>query len=115
MRKVASGGTSSGSTAARTAVSPPPNALAEPARLQQQLPRQQQQHRGGWPNIEQRGGQNYRAGEKRRDAAGDEHFEGFCIDLLKELAKLLNFSYDIELVDDGMYGLEVGRQLERIR
>ncbi|KPM08548.1 glutamate NMDA receptor subunit 1-like protein [Sarcoptes scabiei] len=30
--------------------------------------------------------------------------QGYCIDLLKELAERLNFSYDLELVADGQYG-----------
>ncbi|XP_046911606.2 LOW QUALITY PROTEIN: glutamate [NMDA] receptor subunit 1 [Dermatophagoides farinae] len=30
--------------------------------------------------------------------------QGYCVDLLKELAKRLNFSYDLELVSDGQYG-----------
>lgn len=30
--------------------------------------------------------------------------EGYCIDLLKELAVRLNFSYQLELVPDGQYG-----------
>jgi ABC-type amino acid transport substrate-binding protein len=34
-------------------------------------------------------------------------YEGFCIDLLKEMAKLLNFTYEVVEVDDGAYGVEV--------
>lgn len=30
--------------------------------------------------------------------------QGYCIDLLKELAKRLNFTYEVELVADGQYG-----------
>uniref|UniRef100_A0A914H070 Uncharacterized protein n=1 Tax=Globodera rostochiensis TaxID=31243 RepID=A0A914H070_GLORO len=41
-----------------------------------------------------------------RDEHQQQQFEGFCIDLLKEMAKLLNFTYDIEVVDDGTYGVE---------
>ena len=36
------------------------------------------------------------------------HFKGFCIDLLKEIAKVLKFDYTIKLVDDGKYGAPVG-------
>jgi hypothetical protein len=34
-------------------------------------------------------------------------YEGFCIDLLKEMAKLLNFTFEVVEVDDGRYGVEV--------
>ncbi|XP_066573855.1 glutamate receptor ionotropic, kainate 3 isoform X2 [Amia ocellicauda] len=36
--------------------------------------------------------------------AGNDRFEGFCIDLLKELANILGFMYEIRLVPDGKYG-----------
>lgn len=35
---------------------------------------------------------------------GNERFEGYCIDLLRELAIILGFTYEIRLVDDGKYG-----------
>ncbi|KAG5271421.1 hypothetical protein AALO_G00179560 [Alosa alosa] len=43
---------------------------------------------------------------KKSDRAlvGNDRFEGFCIDLLKELAAILGFSYEIRLVPDGKYG-----------
>ncbi|PWA20702.1 hypothetical protein CCH79_00011514 [Gambusia affinis] len=43
---------------------------------------------------------------KKSDKAlvGNDRFEGFCIDLLKELAKILGFTYEIRLVPDGKYG-----------
>ncbi|XP_056142057.1 glutamate receptor ionotropic, kainate 3 [Lampris incognitus] len=43
---------------------------------------------------------------KKSDKAlvGNDRFEGFCIDLLKELANILGFSYEIRLVPDGRYG-----------
>ncbi|XP_076667724.1 glutamate receptor ionotropic, kainate 2 isoform X2 [Andrena cerasifolii] len=31
-------------------------------------------------------------------------YEGFCIDLIEEISKLLNFKYEFELVPDGNYG-----------
>ncbi|CAG2178659.1 unnamed protein product, partial [Oppiella nova] len=34
----------------------------------------------------------------------DECCEGYCIDLMEELAKRLNFTYDLEQVEDGQYG-----------
>ncbi|NXX34104.1 GRIK3 protein, partial [Nicator chloris] len=37
---------------------------------------------------------------------GNERFEGYCIDLLKELAIILGFSYEIRLVEDGKYGAQ---------
>uniref|UniRef100_A0A8C6K954 Glutamate receptor n=1 Tax=Nothobranchius furzeri TaxID=105023 RepID=A0A8C6K954_NOTFU len=43
---------------------------------------------------------------KKSDKAlvGNNRFEGFCIDLLKELANILGFTYEIRLVPDGKYG-----------
>ena len=35
---------------------------------------------------------------------GNERFEGFCVDLLAEIAKLVHFQYEIRLVPDGKYG-----------
>ncbi|KAH7645139.1 glutamate receptor [Dermatophagoides farinae] len=36
----------------------------------------------------------------------NDHFEGFCIDLLKAIAEMLNFQYELYLVPDGKYGAE---------
>uniref|UniRef100_A0A3Q4AA95 Glutamate receptor n=1 Tax=Mola mola TaxID=94237 RepID=A0A3Q4AA95_MOLML len=43
---------------------------------------------------------------KKSDKAliGNDRFEGFCIDLLRELASILGFTYEIRLVPDGKYG-----------
>ncbi|XP_035383999.1 glutamate receptor ionotropic, kainate 2-like isoform X2 [Electrophorus electricus] len=35
---------------------------------------------------------------------GNERFEGYCVDLLRELASILGFRYEIQLVEDGRYG-----------
>lgn len=35
---------------------------------------------------------------------GNNQYEGFCIDLLKRIAMICNFTYSIKLVDDGFYG-----------
>lgn len=43
--------------------------------------------------------------------AGNARYEGFCIDLLEEIAGMVGFEYRIELVPDGKYGaidLETG-------
>lgn len=37
----------------------------------------------------------------------DGKYEGFCIDLLEEMAKDLEFNYTIVEVVDGTYGIEV--------
>ena len=31
-------------------------------------------------------------------------YEGYCIDLLKKISKLANFTYEIKLVEDGFHG-----------
>lgn len=35
---------------------------------------------------------------------GNDQYEGFCVDMLRELSDILKFSYRIKLVDDGLYG-----------
>nr|QGW50284.1 gustatory receptor 29 [Chouioia cunea] len=37
--------------------------------------------------------------------SGNDRYEGFCIDLLKEIAHMVGFAYRIELVPDGKYGV----------
>ncbi|XP_028986320.1 glutamate receptor ionotropic, kainate 3 [Betta splendens] len=39
-----------------------------------------------------------------KELRGNDRFEGFCIDLLKELAGVLGFTYEIRLVPDEKYG-----------
>ncbi|XP_029023558.1 glutamate receptor ionotropic, kainate 5-like isoform X2 [Betta splendens] len=39
-----------------------------------------------------------------QDFQGSEQYEGFCVDMLRELADILKFSFKIKLVDDGLYG-----------
>uniref|UniRef100_A0A8C7Z6S4 Glutamate receptor n=1 Tax=Oryzias sinensis TaxID=183150 RepID=A0A8C7Z6S4_9TELE len=36
---------------------------------------------------------------------GNDRYEGFCVDMLEELAELLKFKYRIRLVGDGLYGV----------
>ena len=36
---------------------------------------------------------------------GNERYEGFCVDMLKELADILKFKYRIRLVGDRHYGV----------
>ncbi|KAK2920599.1 glutamate receptor ionotropic, kainate 5-like isoform X2 [Channa argus] len=38
------------------------------------------------------------------DFHGNDQYEGFCVDMLRELADILKFSFKIKLVDDGLYG-----------
>uniref|UniRef100_A0A4X2MA54 Glutamate receptor n=1 Tax=Vombatus ursinus TaxID=29139 RepID=A0A4X2MA54_VOMUR len=37
---------------------------------------------------------------------GNNRFEGYCLDLLKELSNILGFTYDVKLVPDGKYGAQ---------
>lgn len=36
---------------------------------------------------------------------GNARFEGFCIDLLRQIAVMVGFEYRIEMVPDGKYGV----------
>ncbi|XP_078265023.1 glutamate receptor ionotropic, kainate 1 isoform X3 [Rhinoraja longicauda] len=37
---------------------------------------------------------------------GNDRFEGYCLDLLKELSSILGFTYEVRLVTDGKYGAQ---------
>ncbi|XP_041439325.1 glutamate receptor ionotropic, kainate 1 isoform X1 [Xenopus laevis] len=37
---------------------------------------------------------------------GNDRFEGYCLDLLKELSNILGFTYEVRLVVDGKYGAQ---------
>ncbi|KAM7373699.1 hypothetical protein PAMP_008533 [Pampus punctatissimus] len=39
-----------------------------------------------------------------QDYQGNDQYEGFCVDMLRELADILKFNFRIKLVDDGLYG-----------
>lgn len=43
--------------------------------------------------------------QNHQDLEGNERYEGFCVDMLKELADILKFKYRIRLVRDGLYGV----------
>lgn len=43
--------------------------------------------------------------KNRGNFSGNARYEGFCIDLLKEIAHMVGFAYRIELVPDGKYGV----------
>ncbi|XP_068561342.1 glutamate receptor ionotropic, kainate 5-like [Cebidichthys violaceus] len=39
-----------------------------------------------------------------QDLRGNDRYEGFCVDMLRELSDILKFSFRIKLVDDRVYG-----------
>lgn len=39
-----------------------------------------------------------------RDENSPKGFKGYCIDLIDEIAKIVNFDYDIKVVEDGKFG-----------
>lgn len=41
-----------------------------------------------------------------KELAGNDRFEGYCLDLLKELSNILGFTYEVRLVADGKYGAQ---------
>ena len=44
---------------------------------------------------------------KENNEDGSYSYEGYCIDLLNELARNLKFTYEIYVSPDGMYGAEL--------
>ncbi|XP_075956378.1 glutamate receptor ionotropic, kainate 4 [Anarhichas minor] len=43
--------------------------------------------------------------KNHQELEGNDRYEGFCVDMLKELADILKFKYRIRLVGDGLYGV----------
>lgn len=41
-----------------------------------------------------------------KELSGNDRFEGYCLDLLKELSNILGFTYEVRLVADGKYGAQ---------
>lgn len=39
-----------------------------------------------------------------QELSGAAQYEGFCVDMLHELADILKFRFQIKLVEDGLYG-----------
>ncbi|KAM8840554.1 glutamate receptor ionotropic, kainate 5-like isoform 1-T12 [Spinachia spinachia] len=39
-----------------------------------------------------------------QELRGNDRYEGFCVDMLRELSDILKFSFNIKLVDDRVYG-----------
>jgi hypothetical protein len=52
----------------------------------------------------------------KKDANGNpvsnNSFEGFCVDLLDEISKILLFNYTLRVVEDGKYGAPEGPKAE---
>lgn len=40
----------------------------------------------------------------KEEKGNHEQYEGFCMDLLKEMSRILGFRYELRLVRDGSYG-----------
>lgn len=62
--------------------------------------------------------------QNHQELEGNERYEGFCVDMLRELADVLKFKYRIRLVGDGHYGVPgnngtwtgmVGELISRVR
>lgn len=62
--------------------------------------------------------------QNHQELEGNERYEGFCVDMLRELADILKFKYRIRLVGDGLYGVPgnngtwtgmVGELISRVR
>ena len=37
---------------------------------------------------------------------GNARFEGYCVEMLEEIAKIVNFTYEIHIVKDQKYGAQ---------
>lgn len=42
--------------------------------------------------------------ETSEQMTGNDRYEGFCVDLIKEISEILGFNYTIKLSDDGKHG-----------
>ena len=46
--------------------------------------------------------------DPRGELEGNDRYEGYCVEMLDEISKLLRFNYSIKLVPDGQYGSRDG-------
>lgn len=46
----------------------------------------------------------FRESEEGRNLTGNDRFEGYCVDLTKRIAEVLNFTYELRLVKDNKFG-----------
>ena len=46
----------------------------------------------------------FRENEEGKNWTGNDRFEGYCVDLTKRIAEVLNFSYEFRLVKDNKFG-----------
>ncbi|KAI4814239.1 hypothetical protein KUCAC02_003442 [Chaenocephalus aceratus] len=44
--------------------------------------------------------------KSEKELIGNDRYEGYCLDLLKELSNILGFTYEVRLVGDGKYGAQ---------
>ena len=44
--------------------------------------------------------------ESSKSRVGNDRFEGYIVDLIDELSKMLGFKYQFKLVDDNAYGVK---------
>ena len=51
---------------------------------------------------------------KGKPLKGNDRYEGFCIDLLHEIARIVGFEFAIVPVPDGRYGLKINGQWDGI-
>ena len=42
--------------------------------------------------------------EPQHEKKGNKRYEGYCVDLINEISKLLEFNYTIKIVEDLKYG-----------
>ena len=42
--------------------------------------------------------------EPQHEKKGNKRYEGYCVDLIDEISKLLEFNYTIKIVEDLKYG-----------
>ena len=42
--------------------------------------------------------------------SGNDRYEGFCIDIIQELSKMLGFNYTFEVQTDNVYGSKKGKK-----
>ena len=48
----------------------------------------------------------YKKHDPQKNYTGNDRFEGYCVDLTKKIAEMLNFTYELRLVRDGKFGAQ---------
>ena len=56
----------------------------------------------------------FRENEEGKNWTGNDRFEGYCVDLTKRIAEVLNFTYELRLVKDNKFGSKDANGIRKV-